>query len=65
MIKIPPKRQLRATQLLLEEGLKLGYLARDYKLYAHRQLDATQSPGDELYEIIRKWPHWSSIIIDT
>ncbi|XP_002134711.2 peptidoglycan-recognition protein LC isoform X2 [Drosophila pseudoobscura] len=55
----PAERQLKACQLLISEGLRLKMLAPDFRLYGHRQLSATESPGEELYKIIQKWPHWS------
>ncbi|EDV51163.1 peptidoglycan-recognition protein LC isoform X2 [Drosophila erecta] len=58
----PNERQLKACQLLLEEGVHLQKLNPDYRLYGHRQLSATQSPGAELYKILKKWPHWSQAI---
>ncbi|XP_026849457.1 peptidoglycan-recognition protein LC isoform X6 [Drosophila persimilis] len=55
----PAERQLKACQLLISEGVRLKMLAPDFRLYGHRQLSATESPGEELYKIIQKWPHWS------
>ncbi|XP_017005512.2 peptidoglycan-recognition protein LC isoform X3 [Drosophila takahashii] len=55
----PNERQLKACQLLLEEGVRLKKLTPNYRLYGHRQLSATESPGEELYKIIQTWPHWS------
>ncbi|XP_034655375.1 peptidoglycan-recognition protein LC isoform X6 [Drosophila subobscura] len=55
----PAERQLKACQLLIAEGVRLKMLAADFRLYGHRQLSATESPGEELYKIIQKWPHWS------
>ncbi|KRF84516.1 peptidoglycan-recognition protein LC isoform X4 [Drosophila virilis] len=51
--------QLRACQLLLAEGVRLKKLTPDYKIYGHRQLLATQSPGDKLYNIIKTWTHFA------
>ncbi|XP_030570292.1 peptidoglycan-recognition protein LC isoform X4 [Drosophila novamexicana] len=51
--------QLRACQLLLADGVRLKKLTPDYKIYGHRQLLATQSPGDKLYNIIKTWPHFA------
>ncbi|KAH8302027.1 hypothetical protein KR044_001956 [Drosophila immigrans] len=60
-IKIwPTERQLLACKLLIEEGVRLKKLVPDYKLYGHRQLSATESPGEILYGIIQKWPHWTN-----
>ncbi|XP_064544483.1 peptidoglycan-recognition protein LC isoform X5 [Drosophila montana] len=62
-IKIhPTEEQLQACQLLLEEGVRLKKLVPDYKLYGHRQLSATESPGEILYSIIQTWPHWTKKI---
>lgn len=55
----PPKRQLIAAQQMITEGIKLKKLTADYTLYGHRQLMPTESPGRALYEIIKKWDHWS------
>lgn len=56
---VPPERQLNAVQLLLNEGLRLGKLVSDYKVYGHRQLIGFESPGQALYDIIKTWDHWS------
>lgn len=58
----PSKPQLNAAKLLLAEGVKLGKLDPDYKLYGQMQLVLSESPGKNLYEIIQKWSHWSEII---
>ncbi|XP_054736100.1 peptidoglycan-recognition protein LC-like [Anastrepha obliqua] len=57
--EVPTANDLKAAQLLIEEGVKLGVLAQDYRLYGARQLSGTESPGKALYSIITKWPHWS------
>ncbi|XP_032290489.1 peptidoglycan-recognition protein SC2 isoform X7 [Drosophila virilis] len=65
-IKIhPTDEQLQACKLLLEEGVRLKKLVPDYKLYGHRQLSATESPGEILYSIIQTWPHWTKKIPTT
>ncbi|XP_070141419.1 peptidoglycan-recognition protein SD isoform X7 [Drosophila kikkawai] len=58
----PMERQLKACQLLIEEGVRLKKVDPNYKLYGHRQLSATESPGEMLYKIIQTWPHWSNEI---
>lgn len=58
----PSEKQLLAAQRLLELGIQNGKLHPNYRLLGHRQLMATQSPGDKLYEIIKTWPHWSSSV---
>lgn len=58
--KIPPKRQLIAAQKIIEKGFELNKLSADYKLFGQRQMQSSESPGDELYKIIIKWKHWSA-----
>ncbi|XP_013109985.2 peptidoglycan-recognition protein LC isoform X2 [Stomoxys calcitrans] len=58
----PTEAQLNACRLLLDEGVRLKKLVPDYILNGARQLSATESPGDALYYIIRKWPNWSANI---
>ncbi|GAB0098253.1 Peptidoglycan recognition protein [Sergentomyia squamirostris] len=55
----PPDRQLLAAQKLIERGIEIGKLSKDYRLYGHRQLIPTESPGVTLYNIIKTWPHWT------
>lgn len=57
---LPPPKQILAAQQLIEMGINKGYIAKNYKLFAHRQLSSTQSPGHMLYENMKSWPHWSS-----
>ncbi|XP_020715823.1 peptidoglycan-recognition protein LC isoform X1 [Ceratitis capitata] len=60
--ELPTENDLKAAQLLIDEGLRLGALSKDYRLYGARQLSPTESPGKALYNIIMKWPHWASRI---
>lgn len=57
---LPTPPQIEAAKKIIELGLEKGYIAKDYKLFAHRQLSSTQSPGHMLYEEIKKWPHWAN-----
>lgn len=61
---VPPKRQLLAVQKLIKEGFKLKMIAKDYRLYGHRQIRPQfNNPGLTLYKIIQKWNHWSAEIV--
>ncbi|CAD7003634.1 peptidoglycan-recognition protein SD [Ceratitis capitata] len=55
----PSAGALDAAQSLLEMGVRSAKLTDDYKLFGHRQLSSTTSPGAALYEIIKQWAHWS------
>lgn len=57
--KLPNDKQLVAGFLLMEEGVRLNKLVADYKIYAHRQLIASESPGATFFEEIKKWDHWA------
>lgn len=55
----PPDRQLTAAKQLIELGVQSGKIAENYKLLAHRQVSATESPGTVLYQELQTWPHWA------
>lgn len=56
---LPPKRQLEAAKKIISLGVQLGKISKNYKLFGHRQLIPTLSPGDVLFNEIKTWPHWS------
>ncbi|XP_016992701.2 peptidoglycan-recognition protein SD [Drosophila takahashii] len=58
----PSQEALEAAQKLLEHAVKEGQLVENYKLLGHRQVSATRSPGEALYNLIQQWPHWSEQI---
>ncbi|XP_012616934.1 peptidoglycan recognition protein 1 [Microcebus murinus] len=58
MEREPPARALRAAQNLLACGVARGVLRPIYQLKGHRDAQRTLSPGDQLYRIIQKWPHY-------
>ncbi|XP_068894842.1 peptidoglycan-recognition protein LA-like isoform X1 [Tenebrio molitor] len=51
---------IRVTKELLEEGVKKGKLAEDYKLVCHNQTYNTESPGGNVYDVVKTWPHYDS-----
>ncbi|XP_054736109.1 peptidoglycan-recognition protein LC-like [Anastrepha obliqua] len=57
----PSEKQMDATKLLLNEGVRLGELSPDYKIYGAYMLDptSTDAKADELYNSFKGWPHWS------
>lgn len=55
----PRQNMLDVTQDLIEMAVRGGFVKRDYKLIGHRQVRPTKSPGDALYKIIQKWPHYT------
>lgn len=59
----PSQEQLTATQKLIAEGIRIGKIVSNYRLYGQRQLmSSTNSPGQKLYDIIVSWSHWTTDI---
>ncbi|PSN44924.1 hypothetical protein C0J52_15019 [Blattella germanica] len=56
---LPPPQQIQAAKQLIVEGVRLGKISPNYKLLAHRQVSATESPGEAFYENIKTWDHWA------
>lgn len=57
----PTASQTLAAKQLIEKGIELGFIKKDYKLLGARQITTTQSPGDILYNEIKTWPHWTPV----
>lgn len=55
----PPDQQLAAAQYVIHEGIRLRKLDTNFKIFGQRDLQATISPGDMLYNIIITWDHFS------
>ncbi|XP_049317723.1 peptidoglycan-recognition protein LC-like [Bactrocera dorsalis] len=60
----PSEKQMDVTKLLLAEGVRLGKLSQDYKIYGAYMLDPTSTDvqSDELYNSFKGWPHWSEYV---
>ncbi|XP_038214256.1 peptidoglycan-recognition protein LB-like [Zerene cesonia] len=56
---VPPKHQLDAVKDLINVGIELGYISLDYKLIGHRQVGATECPGEALFNEINKWDRFT------
>ncbi|XP_016954952.2 peptidoglycan-recognition protein LF-like [Drosophila biarmipes] len=57
----PRERQVLAAKRLMEDGVRRKKLRHDYSIYAQRQFEPTESPGQKLYDLMKRWPRWSSI----
>ncbi|KAF2898070.1 hypothetical protein ILUMI_08113 [Ignelater luminosus] len=49
---------ISALKELLRQGVELKKLALDYKLVCHNQTGNTLSPGQNVYKVISKFPHF-------
>ncbi|CAK1588553.1 unnamed protein product [Parnassius mnemosyne] len=50
--------QIKRAKMLLEEGVKRGFLDMDYSVLGAKDLIETASPGSNLYNAIREWEHY-------
>lgn len=57
-MKKPNAAALNSVKQLIDLGVKKKWIAENYKLVTHRNLGNTDCPGDELYRIVSKWPHF-------
>lgn len=55
---LPPRPVLDKLQQLITYGTQMGYIQRNYVLLGHRQVKATECPGNRLYNALRAWPHY-------
>ncbi|XP_035428702.1 peptidoglycan-recognition protein 3 isoform X3 [Spodoptera frugiperda] len=51
--------QLQRAQMLLDKGVELGYIDKDYQVVGAKDLASSYSPGTNLYREIQKWPHYA------
>ncbi|XP_077536154.1 peptidoglycan recognition protein 3-like [Haemaphysalis longicornis] len=55
----PSPKMLSAARRLIECGVREGHIKPDYQLHGHKDAMCTECPGTMLYEIIKKWPHYT------
>ncbi|XP_052845744.1 peptidoglycan-recognition protein LF-like [Drosophila gunungcola] len=58
----PPEQQVEALKRLMHDGVRRKKLQPNYMIYAQRQFEPTESPGQKLYELMKQWPRWSTIM---
>ncbi|XP_039752491.1 peptidoglycan-recognition protein LB-like [Pararge aegeria] len=56
---VPPEIQLETTKQLIAVGIQLGYISPEYRLVGHRQVRATECPGEALFKEISTWERFS------
>ncbi|XP_022116105.1 peptidoglycan-recognition protein SD isoform X4 [Pieris rapae] len=50
--------QLNRTRMLLEEGVRLGHLRKDFLVIGAKDLGPTASPGSILNNALKQWPNY-------
>ncbi|XP_044732641.1 peptidoglycan-recognition protein LC-like isoform X2 [Chrysoperla carnea] len=58
----PPQIQIEAAKKLIKKAEEMHILTPNYQIIGARDVDATLSPGQEVYDIIQTWPHYSNNI---
>lgn len=58
----PSDQQLEVVHQLIAHGIEVKKIRPDYNLYGHCQVKATDSPGVQLYSIIKTWHHWNALV---
>lgn len=56
----PSQEQVSAVKLVIELGVNLTKISKDYNLYSQCQLRRTLSPGKYLHNIVSNWTHFAS-----
>jgi N-acetylmuramoyl-L-alanine amidase len=56
-VSLPPPIQLEVAKSLIECGLEFNHIDPNYTLLGHRDVRATECPGESLYQEILTWPH--------
>lgn len=56
----PNEQYYQAIFYLIDYGISMEYIHKDYRIIAHRQTKDTQSPGEYVYRDIRTWNHYDT-----
>lgn len=59
---LPPAVSINNTKLLIDYGVKMGYISKNYRLLAHTQCNGFASSGERLFEEIQTWENWDCSI---
>lgn len=57
---LPDKAALKTLNGLIDYGVSLGKISKDYRVIGHRQARDTLCPGEELYKYVQTNPRWTS-----
>ncbi|KAK0049828.1 peptidoglycan recognition protein [Biomphalaria pfeifferi] len=55
---VPTSAAQQAAKDMIACGVQLGKLRSDYTLRGHRDVGATECPGNAFYPLIKTWPHY-------
>nr|AFM38195.1 peptidoglycan-recognition protein S2-like protein [Anasa tristis] len=52
---------VEAYNILVEEGVRRGELTQDYTMIGTYQFKNSDSPGQNIRELLKTWPHWRPV----
>lgn len=58
--ELPPENMMNALKNLIQSSMDKGVLSKTHKVLGHRQVRATECPGDRLFQEISTWEHFSA-----
>ncbi|KAG9465605.1 peptidoglycan recognition protein 1-like [Eleutherodactylus coqui] len=56
--RVPSNAALNAAKSLIACGVSKNFIKGNYALKGHRNVMTTSCPGDSLYRVIQRWPHF-------
>ncbi|KAG7211020.1 hypothetical protein KM043_016382 [Ampulex compressa] len=56
--RVPNAAAIGAARKLINWAMNNNKITSTYKLVGHRQTATTRCPGNNLYNLIKTWPHW-------
>ncbi|KAK4877211.1 hypothetical protein RN001_009717 [Aquatica leii] len=59
---VPNEAALNQAKTLIQYGVEIGEIDKNYVLVGHCQCFPTESPGRTLFKEIQSWDHWSNVI---
>ncbi|CAH1397217.1 unnamed protein product [Nezara viridula] len=58
---IPSSDMFDMLKLLIEEGLRINEISKQYKLLFQSQINEKPSPGGNVEKVLKNWDHWSNV----
>ncbi|XP_065337954.1 peptidoglycan-recognition protein SC2-like [Cloeon dipterum] len=55
----PTAAAIESAKRLIDCGVSTNMISNNYKLIGHRQAKSTECPGNNLYNLIKKWKNWT------
>ncbi|XP_052082624.1 peptidoglycan recognition protein-like [Mytilus californianus] len=60
MDHLPNNQSQAEVKALIQCGVYNNYISKNYRLYGHRDIGTTASPGTAFYNVVQSWPRYSA-----